>query len=766
MTRSARVSLSLASGLASLYLNACSGDDSPPPDGPACGTGGPEALIDGSWTNDVEDWCDPGTPGNDTIEPVCGVPGQTAHHHFTTAVHAIHTHTGQILMFHGQKDQRVWTIGESPDTITWHPLPLQRPYPFTPTDLESLNYPDMFCAGHVQLADGRIFIAGGNVTGGAGDGGLIDTFLFEPLNAQPASDTTCPFGWGLELTDGVWENPSPNMAHDRWYPTLTTLGDGRVLIAGGFSRKAAEIENCTVGQPGCMCTMDGGCDADSRCFDGWCVPTAVRSRLLEVYDPGTGTITPLLGAEFPLASMPIYPLMFLLPNGDVLYAGSEDAQSIAEADGRILIPDYNNPNGATWSWLPNRTFTSEITGASAVMYEPGKILKTGGRDEDTIGGSNQVDDAELIDLSGFDSGQYDAAPAAFTPVESMAHARHFHNTVVLPNGRVLVVGGNRRGNSSSRDHYNNPCEWNGQSIAELNCSEGCPSICMEQTIGEVCGMGGASFDLTCSNINNFPCENNEECSAALPNAYCESGFCKRDCAEVGDFCGLVQRDDCTTCNPYNNECFAVKTAEMWDPSCASGAWVELGDQDSPRMYHSTALLLPDGRVLSMGGGHRDFGAWATLAEYPVSEYFAPRYSEEPNAVRPAFELVASSEGPDNELFLPWGGWLRVEVQNGVSVSRATLVRLGSTTHGFDQDQRFIELALDPERGGAYTVSLPTLPRNQPSVQHRNIAPPGYYMLFLLSNLGQPSLGHYVRVGASGSVSGYSAGFAVPDKVGQ
>ncbi|PRP90663.1 hypothetical protein ENSA5_62820 [Enhygromyxa salina] len=67
-----------------------------------------------------------------------------------------------------------------------------------------------------------------------------------------------------------------------------------------------------------------------------------------------------------------------------------------------------------------------------------------------------------------------------------------------------------------------------------------------------------------------------------------------------------QREDCTLCNPYNNECYATKMAEMWDPSCPDAGWAELGEQESPRMYHSTALLLPDGRVLSMGGGHRDF----------------------------------------------------------------------------------------------------------------------------------------------------------------
>ncbi len=99
--------------------------------------------------------------------------------------------------------------------------------------------------------------------------------------------------------------------------------------------------------------------------------------------------------------------MFLLPNGDVLYAGSENASGQTDTlHGRVLIPDYNNPMGE-FIWAPDpmdptgaRRFASSIPGGSAVMYAPGKVMKTGGGNEPTSA-------METLDLSGYASGDYD-----------------------------------------------------------------------------------------------------------------------------------------------------------------------------------------------------------------------------------------------------------------------------------------------------------------------------------------------------------------------
>ena len=74
----------------------------------------------------------------------------------------------------------------------------------------------------------------------------------------------------------------------------------------------------------------------------------------------------------------------------------------------------------------------------------------------------------------------------------------------------------------------------------------------------------------------------------------------------------------------------------------------------------------------------------------------------------------------------------------VSITKACLIRLGSVTHGFDQDQRYVPLTINDSPPGTVDVVGPI---------NANIAPPGYYMLFILEAAGQPcELAAYVRVG--------------------
>jgi hypothetical protein len=288
-----------------LSLAACpSDDDSGGEVGGECIGTDTNQIWGGVWEGE-EDWTDVGEPGNESIV-ACGWSGvQNAHHCFLTAIHAIHMHTGEILMFHGIKDQRVWKIGTDPEAMRWHPNLLQVELP---TGSETV--PDTFCVGHAQLPDGKVFLAGGNINNQPSGGGLQDTFIFDPVGAPaaiPGQEAACPFGWqGIAVGNGRYVSATPRMTHDRWYPTLTALRDGRILIAGGWSREAAGE-----GQ------MSG------------------RSRLLEVYDPVGNNIQPLTGAEFPVPQFPIYPQMFLLPNGDVFYAGSEDATNAATSHGRF-----------------------------------------------------------------------------------------------------------------------------------------------------------------------------------------------------------------------------------------------------------------------------------------------------------------------------------------------------------------------------------------------------------------------------------------------
>lgn len=226
---------------ASLVMPACVDEDVDAPtnyetgegSGGVCGA----ALQDGDWDGALQDWSDPGEPGDPLKDP----PYQDIlpHHSYMTAVHAAHLPSGELILFHGQGEQRLWPIGYSDDFMRWHPLPFTVPQ--ANPDLCSYVpptggncYADLFCSGHVVLPDGRFFVAGGNVDGSPDGGGLVDTFMFDPVGADPE---VAPFGW----VDG------PNMAVDRWYPTLTVIPGanpatdamGRVLISSAPTARPA-----------------------------------------------------------------------------------------------------------------------------------------------------------------------------------------------------------------------------------------------------------------------------------------------------------------------------------------------------------------------------------------------------------------------------------------------------------------------------------------------------------------------------------------------
>ena len=168
-------------------------------------------------------------------------------------------------------------------------------------------------------------------------------------------------------------------------------------------------------------------------------------------------------------------------------------------------------------------------------------------------------------------------------------------------------------------------------------------------------------------------------------------------------------------------------AEIWDP--ATGQWTLGANAAKPRLYHSIALLLPDGSVLTGAGG----------APGPVSnlnaEIYYPTYLFKNDgfgqpAVRPS--LV---NAPDL-LQLSLNSQFAATVGSSDQISRVTLLRTGSVTHAFDSDQRFLELGFT-QAGQTLTITLPTI--------DPNIVVPGYYMLFVFDQGGVPSVAKIVHV---------------------
>jgi galactose oxidase-like protein/glyoxal oxidase-like protein len=220
---------------------------------------------------------------------------------------------------------------------------------------------DMFCNGMVLLEDGRPLIAGG-------------TIQYDPFYGQPQAATFDPLANTFSNT--------PNMAHGRWYPTLVTLGDGRVMTFSGLKE------------------------------------TGSTNPAVEFYSADSGW-----SAEYIASWTPdLYPRLHLLPNGKVFYSG-------AQTTSKLFDPATNtwNTSVATTNYGGTRTY-----GTSVLLplrpsnnYDP-KVLIMGG-------GNPATGTTEIIDMG--------SPTPAWQYGPNMSQARIEMNAVILPNGKVLGLGG-------------------------------------------------------------------------------------------------------------------------------------------------------------------------------------------------------------------------------------------------------------------------------------------------------------------------------------
>ncbi len=171
----------------------------------------------------------------------------------------------------------------------------------------------------------------------------------------------------------------------------------------------------------------------------------------------------------------------------------------------------------------------------------------------------------------------------------------------------------------------------------------------------------------------------------------------------------------------------VYPAERWDP--ATGQWTTLAAMQVTRQYHSSALLLPDGRVLSSGGGIcgtcDQVGYLAKNAEV-----FSPPYLYQADgtlAPRPVIDAAPSA--------VTYGGPLEIATADPASIRKVALLRLGSVTHSVNMEQRYVPLA--------FTAGTATLAATGP--ENANVTPPGLYMLLLVDTNGVPSVARMISV---------------------
>jgi hypothetical protein len=159
----------------------------------------------------------------------------------------------------------------------------------------------------------------------------------------------------------------------------------------------------------------------------------------------------------------------------------------------------------------------------------------------------------------------------------------------------------------------------------------------------------------------------------------------------------------------------VKIPELYNP--VTETWTPMAPQQGSRMYHATALLLPDGRVLSAG---QDDGPLAK-----TGELFSPPYLF--RGSRPTI-----SGAPNT---VSRGGQLQFISPGAADITRVVLIRAGSATHEIDTDQRSVPLTFSAA-GDTVGAQVPA---------SANVIPAGYYMLFAVNRDGVPSVAPWIRV---------------------
>jgi hypothetical protein len=352
------------------------------------------------------------------------------------------------------------------------------------------------------------------------------------------------------------------MAHGRWYPTATTLSDGSLMTFSGLNESGA------------------------------------TNTAVEIYTAGSGWSQEYAAPWTP----PLYPRMHLLPNGTVFYSGSTTSSNIFDP--------------STHSWTMNVAQTNysgtRTYGTSVLMpltpangYKPVVMIMGGGNPATST--------TEIIDLSA-SSPQWVFGPAMSQPRVEM-------NATILPNGKVVALGGSANDEDGSTASFN--------------------------------------ADLYDPAANTF--------QTGAPNVY-------------------------------------------------------------PRLYHSNALLLPDATVL-VAGSNPARGTYE-----PHLEIYSPPYlfnADGSPAARPTITTVTPAA-------LTYGAGFQLQTPDATNISSVVLMRPGAVTHAFDMEQRLVGLSFTPGNG----VLSVTAPSNG------NIAPPGYYMIFILNSAGVPSLASFVQLSAS------------------
>ena len=381
------------------------------------------------------------------------------------AVHAMLLSNGNVLLFSGSVE-----ASELPTvSFEWNP---DQPITSAVTSPMPPGV-DLFCAHHVNLDDGRVLVAGGSEefsgAGYTGDWGTKAICIYDPNKA--AADR--------------WEKIG-DMREGRWYPTLVTLPDGSLvtfsgIIQGNTHAATAEVFERPFEGPGYTTAAVAGGDKSFPSYPGMLL---VRGgKVVHVGTTwqyrGSGTTTPIGTFSFRRTSPTsgvwqdegVSPevdkreegAFVLLPpaqDGKILLLGGGDIDGSSQtSDAEIRSAEILHTQESPMRWQRLADMNHPRVNVSAVLLPDGKVLVIGGHDSwKWNSGLTPSNTAELYDPILGDD------PSAWREVATMGAPRQYHSvSLLLPDGRVLAAGGvaNDRSNQFTLELYEPPYVFNG-----------------------------------------------------------------------------------------------------------------------------------------------------------------------------------------------------------------------------------------------------------------------------------------------------------------
>ena len=482
-----------------------------------------------------------------------------------------------------------------------------------------------------------------------------------------------------------------------------------------------------------------------RCIRKVLIQVSLSAALLATTVPASANNT--VGAWSTVHPWPLIAVhAVLMPDGRVLSYGTT---ATGQQTGHSIYAVWDPSEGldAGHVTLPNNTGTDIFCSSQVVVPQGNRVFIAGGDNWTGAGTTNTGNN---------NSNTFDYTNDTLTRNNNMNRARWYSSSIALQNGEIYIQGGS--GGSDLPEIRNTAGAF--RLLSGANTSGLSPTFPRNFVApdGRVFGFDSSgkmyyvntSGSGSLANAGQFSGPTGEDASAAMfrPGRILQFGG-NSNGARVIDITGgapvvsntqslssqrrlvtaTVLADGrvlATGGSTVWNQMTGVNyNAEIWNPT--TGQWLLGPPQARARLYHSTAVLLPDASVLVAGGG-----APGPQINTNMEIYYPPYLYNAAGgfAARPAIETAPGT--------IDIGETFGVDIVGTGAISRVAMIKTASVSHSWNTEQRFIELTFQ-QSGGHLNIQAPTKAAD---------APPGYYLLFVLNAAGTPSIAKIAKVGVA------------------